>query len=53
MVNCTVKNWQGEEVGETSLELKVAKEENASHLIHRAAMGKVVLLDRSASVTLA
>lgn len=36
MVNCTVKNWQGEEVGETSLELKVAKEENASHLIHRA-----------------
>jgi large subunit ribosomal protein L4 len=36
MVNCTVKNWQGEEVGETSLELKVAREENASHLIHRA-----------------
>ena len=25
MVNCVVKNWQGEDVGETSLELKVAK----------------------------
>jgi large subunit ribosomal protein L4 len=36
MVNCTVKNWQGEEIGEAPLELKVAKEENASHLIHRA-----------------
>jgi large subunit ribosomal protein L4 len=36
MVNCVVKNWQGEEVGETSLELKVAKEENAAAIIHRA-----------------
>lgn len=36
MVNCVVKNWQGEEVGEASLELKVASEENASHILHRA-----------------
>ena len=36
MVNCVVKNWQGEQVGETTLELKVAKEENAKHLVHRA-----------------
>ncbi len=36
MVNCVVKNWQGEEVGETTLELKVAKEENAAHIVHRA-----------------
>jgi large subunit ribosomal protein L4 len=36
MVNYTVKNWQGEEVGTAPLELKGAKEENASHLIHRA-----------------
>ncbi len=36
MVNCIVKNWQGEQVGETNLELKVAKEENASHIVHRA-----------------
>lgn len=36
MVNCVVKNWQGEEVGETSLELRVAKEESAAHVVHRA-----------------
>jgi large subunit ribosomal protein L4 len=36
MVNCVVKNWQGEQVGEASIELKVAKEENASHIVHRA-----------------
>ncbi len=36
MVNCVVKNWQGEDVGETTLELKVAKEENAEHIVHCA-----------------
>lgn len=36
MVNCVVKNWQGEDVGETSLEMKVAKPENAEHIVHRA-----------------
>lgn len=36
MVNCVVKNWQGEEVGQATLDLKVAREENASHIVHRA-----------------
>lgn len=36
MVNCVVKNWQGEEVGQATFELRVAKEENAAHLVHRA-----------------
>jgi large subunit ribosomal protein L4 len=36
MVNCVVKNWQGEEVGEATLELKTAKEENAASIVHRA-----------------
>ncbi len=36
MVNCVVINWQGEEVGETTLEMRVAKKENASHIVHRA-----------------
>ncbi len=36
MVNCVVKNWQGEEVGEATLTLKVAKDENATHIVHRA-----------------
>jgi large subunit ribosomal protein L4 len=36
MVNCVVKNWQGEEVGEATLNLRVAKEENAAHVVHRS-----------------
>ncbi len=36
MVECIVKNWQGEETGQTAFELKVAKEENAAHIVHRA-----------------
>jgi large subunit ribosomal protein L4 len=36
MVNCVVQNWQGEEVGSATLELRVAKEENAAHIVHRA-----------------
>jgi large subunit ribosomal protein L4 len=38
MVNCVVKNWQGEDAGEASLELTVAKPENAKHIVHRAAV---------------
>jgi large subunit ribosomal protein L4 len=38
MVNCVVKNWQGEDAGEASFELKVAKPENAVHIVHRAAV---------------
>jgi large subunit ribosomal protein L4 len=36
MVNCAVKNWQGEDAGEASLELAIAKPENAEHIVHRA-----------------
>lgn len=36
MVNCVVRNWQGEEVAEATIELRVAKEENAKHIVHRA-----------------
>lgn len=36
MVNCVVRDWQGQEVGEASLDLRVAKEETASHIVHRA-----------------
>jgi large subunit ribosomal protein L4 len=36
MVNCVVKNWQGEEVGEATLDLKVANPETAEHIVHRA-----------------
>ncbi|MDY6781805.1 MAG: 50S ribosomal protein L4 [Cyanobacteriota bacterium] len=36
MVTRVVKNWQGDEVGEATFELRTAKEENASHILHRA-----------------
>ena len=36
MVECVVKNWQGEEVGQATLTLQVAKENSASHIVHRA-----------------
>jgi large subunit ribosomal protein L4 len=36
MVDCVVQNWQGEEVGQATLELRVAKPESASHVVHRA-----------------
>ncbi|MDJ0734683.1 MAG: 50S ribosomal protein L4 [Nostocaceae cyanobacterium] len=36
MFECVVKNWQGEQVGEKTFELRVAKEETAAHIVHRA-----------------
>ena len=36
MVQCVVKDWQGVEKGNTELDLKVAKEETASSVVHRA-----------------
>ncbi|MBW4687429.1 MAG: 50S ribosomal protein L4 [Komarekiella atlantica HA4396-MV6] len=36
MVESVVKNWQGEQVGEKTFELRVAKEETAAHIVHRA-----------------
>lgn len=36
MVDCIIKNWQGEEAGNAPLDLKVAREETAAHVVHRA-----------------
>lgn len=36
MVNCIVKDWDGKEAGKTELDLRVAREENAQHIVHRA-----------------
>ncbi len=36
MANCVIRNWQGEEAGSATLELAVAKAENAEHIVHRA-----------------
>jgi large subunit ribosomal protein L4 len=36
MFECAVKNWQGDEVGHKTFELRVAKEETAVGIVHRA-----------------
>jgi large subunit ribosomal protein L4 len=36
MVDCVVHNWQGEEVGQATIDLRVAKKESAAHVVHRA-----------------
>lgn len=36
MVECAVKNWEGKEAGSATLDLKVASEDTASHIVHRA-----------------
>ncbi|MBW4653596.1 MAG: 50S ribosomal protein L4 [Kaiparowitsia implicata GSE-PSE-MK54-09C] len=36
MVECVVKNWQGEEAGTASLELRAATDGSAAHVVHRA-----------------
>ncbi|WP_298613668.1 50S ribosomal protein L4 [uncultured Thermosynechococcus sp.] len=36
MVVCVVKDWQGAASGEATLDLRTAKPETASHIVHRA-----------------
>lgn len=38
MAKCVVRDWQGKEAGEASLDLKVAKESTAADLMHRAVL---------------
>ncbi len=41
MVDCVIKDWQGEETGTATLDLRIAKEENASHIVHRALVRQI------------
>jgi large subunit ribosomal protein L4 len=36
MIQCVVRDWQGKEAGEATLNLKVAKDSSAAGLVHRA-----------------
>lgn len=36
MFECEVKNWDGDPAGQKTFELRTAKEETASHIVHRA-----------------
>tara|TARA_B100000700_G_scaffold284672_1_gene338086 strand:- start:11 stop:646 length:636 start_codon:yes stop_codon:yes gene_type:complete len=38
MANCVIRDWQGKESGEISLDLKVAKETSAGDLMHRSVL---------------
>ena len=38
MANCTVFDWQGKEAGESSIDLKTAKDSSAADLLHRAVL---------------
>jgi len=38
MTNCTVFDWQGKETGESSIDLKTAKDSSAADLLHRAVL---------------
>ena len=38
MASCVVRDWQGKDAGEASLDLKVAKETSAVDLMHRAVL---------------
>ena len=38
MTSCTVFDWQGKEAGESSIDLKTAKESSAADLLHRAVL---------------
>jgi large subunit ribosomal protein L4 len=36
MAECVIKDWKGAEVGTATLDLRVANEKNAPHILHRA-----------------
>ncbi|HIK56641.1 MAG TPA: 50S ribosomal protein L4 [Synechococcales cyanobacterium M55_K2018_004] len=36
MVDCVVKTWDGTDAGTATLDLRVAREETAAHIVHRA-----------------
>lgn len=41
MVECVIQDWQGQEAGTVALEMRVAKPENAAHIVHRALVRQV------------
>lgn len=41
MVDCEIKDWQGGKAGSATLDLKVASEENAAHIVHRALVRQI------------
>ncbi len=51
MFECVVKNWQGEQVGQKSFDLQVAKEKTAAHVVHRALVRQMASLRQGTAST--
>jgi large subunit ribosomal protein L4 len=52
MVNCVIRDWQGKEAGEASLDLKVAKKSSAADLVHRAVVRQLANARQGTASTL-
>jgi large subunit ribosomal protein L4 len=52
MVNCVVRDWQGKEAGEATLDLKVAKKSSAADLVHRAVVRQLANARQGTACTL-
>ncbi len=52
MATCVVRDWDGKEAGEATLELKVAKESTALDLMHRAVLRQQAHLRQGTASTL-
>jgi large subunit ribosomal protein L4 len=52
MVQCIVRDWQGKEAGQASLDLKVAREASAADLIHRAVVRQLAHARQGTASTL-
>jgi large subunit ribosomal protein L4 len=52
MAHCVVRDWQGEEAGKASLDLKVAKESSATDLVHRAVVRQLAHARQGTASTL-
>jgi large subunit ribosomal protein L4 len=52
MANCVVRDWQGKESGQASLDLKVARETSAADLLHRAVVRQLANARQGTASTL-
>jgi large subunit ribosomal protein L4 len=52
MANCLVRDWQGNESGQASLDLKVARETSAADLLHRAVVRQLANARQGTASTL-
>ncbi len=52
MAKCIVRDWQGKEAGEATLELKIAKESTSADLMHRAVLRQQAHIRQGTASTL-